>query len=60
MTSEEEDAFTFELAQLMAELEKKYENRDGEDWFVDDWHPRYVNFIVREKRARLGLPPLNY
>lgn len=55
MTSEEERAFEAELNQLMAELEQYSEDRDGEDWFVENWHPRYMRIIIRRKRAREGL-----
>lgn len=56
MTSEEERAFEAELDQLMAELEQYCEDRDGEDWFVENWHPRYMRILIRRKKAREGLP----
>ncbi len=56
MTREEEDAFALELARLMAELEEERQEDEGEDWFIDDWHPRYVSYMVRAGKASLGLP----
>lgn len=57
MTRGEEDAFALELAQLMAELEEERHEAEGEDWFMDDWHPRYVSYMVRAGKVSLGLSP---